>query len=80
MLHLAFPPFTSRLVVIMTSDLSCFFPSCRYLPRSVDHESKKKKIVNAGAVSFTLEKGTHDGKTLFRIDPSSISVMMGGFK
>lgn len=52
----------------------------RYLGRNVDHESKKKKIVNAGAVSFTLERAMHEGTTMYRIEPSSISVVCGGFK
>eukprot|EP00282_Hemiselmis_andersenii_P014404 CAMPEP_0114137502 /NCGR_PEP_ID=MMETSP0043_2-20121206/15808_1 /TAXON_ID=464988 /ORGANISM="Hemiselmis andersenii, Strain CCMP644" /LENGTH=351 /DNA_ID=CAMNT_0001231379 /DNA_START=14 /DNA_END=1069 /DNA_ORIENTATION=+ len=50
-----------------------------YLGRGVDHIAKKKKIVNAGAVAFTLEKGAVDGKVMYRIDPSSISVVTGGF-
>mmetsp|Transcript_42232 Transcript_42232/g.105549 ORF Transcript_42232/g.105549 Transcript_42232/m.105549 type:complete len:352 (+) Transcript_42232:67-1122(+) len=66
---------------IIVSGHSLYFKTFfqMYLGRNVDHISKKKKIVNAGAVAFTLERGSVDGKTLMRIDPSSISVVVGGF-
>eukprot|EP00285_Hemiselmis_virescens_P004317 CAMPEP_0173414456 /NCGR_PEP_ID=MMETSP1356-20130122/84337_1 /TAXON_ID=77927 ORGANISM="Hemiselmis virescens, Strain PCC157" /NCGR_SAMPLE_ID=MMETSP1356 /ASSEMBLY_ACC=CAM_ASM_000847 /LENGTH=350 /DNA_ID=CAMNT_0014376639 /DNA_START=34 /DNA_END=1086 /DNA_ORIENTATION=- len=66
---------------IIVSGHSLYFKTFfqMYLGRSVDHVCKKKKIVNAGAVAFTLERGTVDGKLLYRIDPSSISVVVGGF-
>jgi len=59
-----------------------------YLPRAADHTCKKKKIVNCGAVGFTLQTASPRGVALgrasdsslrHRIDPSSISVIYGGF-
>jgi hypothetical protein len=49
------------------------------MPRGVQHEAKKLKIVNAGAVAITLERGIMDGVTVYRIDPASIKVVYGGF-
>eukprot|EP00281_Chroomonas_sp_CCMP1168_P033158 CAMPEP_0206244836 /NCGR_PEP_ID=MMETSP0047_2-20121206/18375_1 /ASSEMBLY_ACC=CAM_ASM_000192 /TAXON_ID=195065 /ORGANISM="Chroomonas mesostigmatica_cf, Strain CCMP1168" /LENGTH=348 /DNA_ID=CAMNT_0053670093 /DNA_START=57 /DNA_END=1103 /DNA_ORIENTATION=+ len=51
-----------------------------YVGKSIDHISKKKKIVNGGAVAFTFEKGIADGQTVYRVDPSSINIITGGFK
>jgi hypothetical protein len=51
-----------------------------YLPYSVNHDSKKKKITNSGVVSFTLGRGDDDkGQQLYRIEPDSITVLYGGF-
>ena len=51
-----------------------------FLPYSVDHQSKTRKIVNCGAVGFTLFKKTNGSNTpVFVIDPSSVTVVYGGF-
>jgi len=51
-----------------------------YLPKDVDHAGKKRKIVNCGAVGLTLQYGyTPSGQPRHRIDPSSITVVYGGF-
>lgn len=51
-----------------------------FLPYSAEHVSKKKKLVNAGAVSFTLLQGKKDdGAPVYMIDPKSIEVIYGGF-
>ena len=51
-----------------------------YLPKDVDHPAKKRKIVNCGAVGFSLQTGrASDGSLRHRIDPASISVICGGF-
>jgi len=52
-----------------------------YLPKAVEHEGKNNKIVNCGAVGFTLERGTAaDGSRRFAIDPASIRTIYGGFE
>lgn len=50
-----------------------------FLPYSVDHNAKKLKMVNAGTVAFNLSTATRNGKPLYRIEPSSISTIYGGF-
>ena len=52
-----------------------------YLPRGAEHTCKKRKIVNCGAVGFTLQTAGRaaDGSLRHRIDPTSISVIYGGF-
>jgi len=51
-----------------------------YLPRQTEHTCKKRKIVNCGAVGFSLQTGrANDGSLRPRIDPASISVISGGF-
>ena len=53
-----------------------------YVPHTADLECKKKKIVNSGAVSFSLHKSEHnnkDGMPMYRIDPESVSTVYGGF-
>lgn len=51
-----------------------------FLPQSVSHEAKKKKIVNCGVVAFTLERGVYNGVSAYRIDPRSIVNVYGGYK
>jgi hypothetical protein len=46
-----------------------------YLPASVDHVCKRKKLQNGGIVGFTLERVGDD----YRIDPDSLFVLYGGF-
>ena len=55
-----------------------------YLPPDCNHISKKKKLVNGGAVGFTLEQytitnNTGSDKIHYRIDPRSIVILHGGF-
>lgn len=51
-----------------------------FLPHAVDHDAKKKKIVNSGVVAFTLETCIgEDGVAMYRIDPNSIQNIYGGF-
>ena len=55
-----------------------------YLPYTVDHVSKKKKLINGGIVGFTLQRikvEDRGGGPSYRymIDPTSIAVLHGGF-
>jgi len=50
-----------------------------YLPATTEHIAKKKKIVNGGTVGFTLKRITVDGTNHYMIDPTSITVLHGGF-
>ena len=61
---------------------SLFFRSFfqMFLPRSVEHISKKKKLVNGGTVMVTLGEVTlEDGTKVYMIDPKSVVVVYGGF-
>jgi hypothetical protein len=52
----------------------------QWLPRAAEHAAKSKKVVNCGVVGFTLAQGTlADGTLHYRIEPSSITVVYGGF-
>jgi len=48
-----------------------------FLPKNVEHIAKKRKIVNCGAVAFTLQANERNGR--YRIDPDSITTVFGGF-
>ena len=50
-----------------------------FLPYSVHHVSKNKKIVNGGIVAFELMKADTRRGPRFMIDPKSIRVVYGGF-
>ena len=51
-----------------------------FLPPEVEHQSKKKKIVNCGVVGLTLQVlRDYHGDVHYRIDPNSIAVVYGGF-
>mmetsp|Transcript_17643 Transcript_17643/g.25444 ORF Transcript_17643/g.25444 Transcript_17643/m.25444 type:complete len:353 (+) Transcript_17643:1076-2134(+) len=51
-----------------------------YLPHKVDHDAKKKKIVNSGVVAFDVYSfEANDGTISYRIDPSSLVTVYGGF-
>ena len=50
-----------------------------FLPSTSMHVSKRRKIVNAGCVSFTLLSAEVGGKTHYMIDETSIQVIYGGF-
>ena len=51
-----------------------------FLPNTIDHVSKTRKIVNCGVVAISLMKATtQSGKSCYMIDPQSIKVVHGGF-
>jgi len=50
-----------------------------FLPSTSMHVSKRRKIVNAGCVSFSLMTAEVGGKKHYMIDESSIQVIYGGF-
>jgi len=53
-----------------------------FLPSSVEHDCKTRKIQNAGAIAFKLEKGVVGDEGLkvgYRVDIDSLSVVFGGF-
>jgi len=50
-----------------------------YLPRELDHVAKRKKLVNGGCVGFVLKRVTTDSGKHYMIDPSSVTVLHGGF-
>ena len=50
-----------------------------YLPRELDHVAKKKKLINGGCVGFVLKRVTTDSGEHYMIDPSSVTVLHGGF-
>eukprot|EP00550_Attheya_septentrionalis_P003936 CAMPEP_0198288346 /NCGR_PEP_ID=MMETSP1449-20131203/6869_1 /TAXON_ID=420275 /ORGANISM="Attheya septentrionalis, Strain CCMP2084" /LENGTH=375 /DNA_ID=CAMNT_0043986461 /DNA_START=108 /DNA_END=1235 /DNA_ORIENTATION=+ len=54
-----------------------FFRS--FLPRTFEHVSKKKKIVNGGIVAFTLLRIKDPSGYHYMMDPASITVLYGGF-
>eukprot|EP00568_Trieres_chinensis_P002089 CAMPEP_0183310730 /NCGR_PEP_ID=MMETSP0160_2-20130417/32938_1 /TAXON_ID=2839 ORGANISM="Odontella Sinensis, Strain Grunow 1884" /NCGR_SAMPLE_ID=MMETSP0160_2 /ASSEMBLY_ACC=CAM_ASM_000250 /LENGTH=363 /DNA_ID=CAMNT_0025475073 /DNA_START=131 /DNA_END=1222 /DNA_ORIENTATION=+ len=50
-----------------------------FIPYNTDHVSKKRKVVNAGCVSFTLLKATTNEGDKYMVDPQSVQVIYGGF-
>jgi hypothetical protein len=50
-----------------------------YLPYTIDHVSKTRKVVNCGVVALTLMKATTGDGDKYMIDPQSIKVVHGGF-
>lgn len=51
-----------------------------YLPRKLEHVSKRKKLINGGCCGFVLKRvSTKDDGYQYMIDPASISVLHGGF-
>mmetsp|Transcript_10633 Transcript_10633/g.29329 ORF Transcript_10633/g.29329 Transcript_10633/m.29329 type:complete len:181 (-) Transcript_10633:1341-1883(-) len=50
-----------------------------FLPMDLAHDSKKKKIVNAGIVKFDLLRASANAGTAYMIDQNSIEVVYGGF-
>ena len=50
-----------------------------FLPYSVHHVSKNKKIVNGGIVAFDLLKAETKRGSKYMIDPKTIQVVYGGF-
>ena len=50
-----------------------------FLPYSVHHPSKDKKLVNGGIVTFELLKAETRKGTKYMVDPKTIKVIYGGF-
>ena len=50
-----------------------------FLPFSVSHVCKKKKIVNGGVVAFELMKAKTQYGDKYMIDPKTVRVVYGGF-
>lgn len=50
-----------------------------FLPYSVHHVSKNKKLVNGGVVAFDLIKAETRRGPKYMIDPKTIKVIYGGF-
>ena len=55
-----------------------------FLPPKFEHVSKKKKLINGGAVGFTLLRTKKDlnsdnSEYVYMIDPNSLVVLYGGF-
>lgn len=50
-----------------------------YLPKSFEHVSKKKKLINGGVTGFTLMRKKTDDGYKYAIDSSSLVVLYGGF-
>ena len=51
-----------------------------YLPSTMEHVSKKKKLINGGVVGFTLQRiTTESGEHRYLIDPKSLTTLHGGF-
>jgi len=48
-----------------------------FLPHETEHIAKVSKMVNCGAVGFTLTQGEVNGELLYRIDPKSIVPIFG---
>ena len=50
-----------------------------FLPFSVQHAAKNKKITNGGIVTFELMKAQTKGGPRYMIDPKTVRVVYGGF-
>jgi hypothetical protein len=51
-----------------------------YLPSTMEHVSKKKKLINGGIVGFTLQRIiTDSGEHHYLIEPKSLTTLHGGF-
>jgi hypothetical protein len=77
--HLVFTQVEKPAVVATGHSLwfKSFFQT--YLPYSVDHISKRKKLVNGGTVAFTLQHVRLQDQSYYMIDPKSMQVLHGGF-
>ena len=73
--------FSQRTEAFIVGGHSIWFRSFfqNFLPYDVDHVAKKRKIVNAGAVGFTLMKVSTPQGDKYMIDPESVTVVYGGF-
>jgi hypothetical protein len=51
-----------------------------YLPHASKHEARSRKMTNSGVVAFEVStKKLTNGVTMYRIDPTSVKVVYGGF-
>jgi broad specificity phosphatase PhoE len=50
-----------------------------FLPREFEHISKVKKLQNGACAGFVLEKKTTDTGVVYEIDPTTLTVVYGGF-
>ena len=79
---LVFTEFASKDAIIAAGHSLWFRSFFRtYLPHSSTHISKTKKLINGGLVCFTLQrlKDPDSGLYEYMIDPTSITVLHGGF-
>ena len=78
--HVAFGNIDEEYIIV--GGHSIWFRSFfkEFLPRDSFHVGKKKKVVNCGAVSFSLLKTYDNGEEKFMIEEDSIRVVYGGFK
>jgi len=51
-----------------------------FYDHSKDHPGKDCKMVNGGVVSFTLNRGEHNNKSCYWIEPETIKTIIGGFE
>lgn len=68
--------------VLIVGGHSIYFRSFfkTFLPYDMMHISKIKKMVNGGTVAITLIKAQFPNEVRYVIDPTSITVVYGGFK
>eukprot|EP00038_Savillea_parva_P018595 m.24442 g.24442 ORF g.24442 m.24442 type:complete len:338 (+) comp4160_c0_seq2:169-1182(+) len=53
---------------------------CReFMPKSVQHDIKTKKITNCGVVMLTMTVDTSSGKPEYCVDPASLKTIYGGY-
>jgi len=73
--------FSQRVDSFVVGGHSIWFRSFfkEFLPYSSDHVAKKRKIINAGCVGFTLMKISTPQGDRYMVDQSSITVIYGGF-
>jgi len=75
--------FARKEEVIIVGGHSLWFRSFfqTYLPHTHDHQSKKQKITNSGVIAFELHSylNEEDGEKYYRIEPSSMKNVFGGF-
>jgi hypothetical protein len=51
-----------------------------YMPYTIDHICKTRKVVNCGVIAFSLLKATKGAESIYMIDPQSVRVIYGGFE
>ena len=59
--------------------LRFFFRS--FFPKSAidKYDVRKKKLSNCGILSFEIERGIKQGRSIYRIDPESVKIIKGNF-
>mmetsp|Transcript_2834 Transcript_2834/g.4450 ORF Transcript_2834/g.4450 Transcript_2834/m.4450 type:complete len:348 (-) Transcript_2834:264-1307(-) len=73
--------FTVDEDVVIAGGHSIWFRSYfrTFLPYDSNHPGKNRKVVNCGAVAFTLLKKGEGADAKFAIDPDTVDVVYGGF-